>query len=357
VEDVVTGPNPDPAFWAGKRVLVNGHTGFKGAWLCLWLARMGAEVSALSLPPESRDALFTAADLDALVDGRFGDLRDLVAVRRWVRTGRPEIVIHMAAQALVRAGYADPEATYATNVMGTVHILEALRHDPDVRVALMVTSDKVYSPDEAAMPFPEGARLGGLDPYSASKAACETVIASYRDAYLRGRGVAVASARAGNVIGGGDWAADRLLPDLIRAWRSGVPARIRNPNAVRPWQHVLDPLLAYLILIERLWTRPELSGPYNIGPTAQGAGSVSRVVELAQEAWGGGGVVQDEEPGPLETARLTLNTEKTARTLGIPGSRWPLDTAVAATVDWYRRYLDGGDARALCADDIDRFLA
>jgi CDP-glucose 4,6-dehydratase len=276
---------PDPHFWRGKRVLLTGHTGFKGAWLALWLQRLGAQVTGVALPPATEPNLFTLARVEQGVETHFCDIRSAQALALRVRAARPEVVLHLAAQALVRPGYAAPLDTFATNVMGTAHLLDALRGLPEVRVAVVVTTDKVYRNREWAYPYREDDQLGGHDPYSASKAATELVTASYRDSFLAAQGVAVATARAGNVIGGGDWAQDRLLPDAVRAWGAGETLHIRRPHATRPWQHVLEPLAAYLRLAQRLWEQPGLAGAYNFGPLPHEAASVKHVIELAGWRW------------------------------------------------------------------------
>jgi CDP-glucose 4,6-dehydratase len=344
-------------FWSGKRVLLTGHTGFKGAWLALWLQRRGAKLTGLALDPEG-DALYLRARIEEGLHSRIADIRDADAVGEVVAEARPEIVFHFAAQALVRAGYADPLRTYDTNVRGTVHLLDALRHCSDVRVVVVVTTDKVYLTVHPPRPFNEDDALGGYDPYSASKAAAELVVASYRDAFLAARDVAVSTARAGNVIGGGDWAADRLIPDAVRAWSSDHLISIRRPAAVRPWQHVLEPLSGYMRLAECTWHQPELAGAYNIGPAADSAASVSEVVELARAAFGRGHWRADgRDPGPHETAHLTLDASRARTLLGVQ-PRWTLPQAVTRTMHWYRQVLhEGADARAVCLADIAAYEA
>ncbi|TAN26614.1 MAG: CDP-glucose 4,6-dehydratase [Castellaniella sp.] len=346
---------PDPEFWQGRRVLVTGHTGFKGSWLTLWLHRLGASVTGLALPPATVPNLYALARTDDLCESRFIDIRDAQATARLVHDTRPEVVFHLAAQALVRAGYADPISTYATNVMGTTHVLDALRNADGVRVAIMVTTDKVYRNLERPYPYREDDTLGGYDPYSASKAASELVISSYRDAYLSGRGVAVASARAGNVIGGGDWSPDRLIPDAVRCWQEGGQLAVRRPHATRPWQHVLEPVSAYLRLAECLYAEPTLAGAYNFGPPTHEAATVAEVIAQAQQAYGKGSIKWgDGTEGPHEAEWLALETAK-ARTCLAVRPRWNLHTAVARTMNWYREQRCGANALDLCEADIRAF--
>jgi CDP-glucose 4,6-dehydratase len=343
---------PDASFWRGKRVLLTGHTGFKGAWLAIWLHRLGAQVTGLSLEPATEPNLFSLAEVAGLCSSHVCDIRDASALAARVRSAEPQIVLHLAAQALVREGYASPLETFATNVMGTAHVLDALRATPGVRVAVVVTTDKVYRNLEQPYPYREDDALGGHDPYSASKAASEIVAASYRDAFLKARGVAVATARAGNVIGGGDWSADRLLPDAVRAWSAGAPLQIRRPEAVRPWQHVLEPLAGYLALAEGLWNDPGLAGGWNFGPLTHEAATVRTVVEIARSAWPRAEVIYgDGTEGPHEAGWLALEIAK-ARTALQFAPRWPLGETVHKTMAWYRQLNDGADARALCEAEI-----
>ena len=346
---------PDPAFWRGRRVLLTGHTGFKGAWLALWLTRLGARVTALAQEPAAMPNLFSLARLDALCDSQIGDIRHSAPVLAAVQAAQPEVVLHLAAQALVRQSYRVPLDTFSTNVMGTAKVLDALRGIPGVRVAVVVTTDKVYRNRETPYPYREDDALGGHDPYSASKAAAEIVTASYRDAFLAAQGVAVATARAGNVIGGGDWSEDRLIPDAVRAWQSGATLQVRRPQAVRPWQHVLEPLAAYLRLAEALWANPALAGGFNFGPHTHEAASVGTVIGLAREAFGCGDVeLGDGQDGPHEAAWLALEVAQARSQLGVQ-PRWRLHEAVARTMAWYARHAEGADARALCEADIEAF--
>ena len=354
VEDMVitNSANPVPDFWRGKRVLLTGHTGFKGAWMALWLHRLGAKVTGISLPPATAPNLFSLAGIQASTDSHFCDIRDATALAALIKKAQPEIVFHLAAQSLVHASYRDPLTTFATNIQGTANLLDALRFLDPVRVAVAITTDKVYKNLEQPYPYRETDALGGHDPYSASKAAAEIVIASYRDSYLDKKGIAVASARAGNVIGGGDWSADRLIPDAIRAWNANQPLQIRRPQAVRPWQHVLEPLAAYIKLAEQLWQQPALAGAYNFGPETQEAATVREVVQLAQSAYGKGQVAWgDGSEGPHEAGWLALEVAKARSVLGVKPC-WSLVESVQRTMHWYRRQHEGSDARALCEADI-----
>lgn len=342
-------------FWRNRRVLVTGHSGFKGSWLALWLSRLGANVTGVSQPPAKTQNLFDLIQVQGLCDSHFCDVRDNVTLNKIVQKAEPEIVFHLAAQALVRRSYDDPVDTFSTNLMGTVHMLDSLRRLDSVRVVVMVTTDKVYQNREWYWPYREGDALGGHDPYSASKAASELVIASYRDAFLREKGIAVASARAGNVIGGGDWSTDRLLPDAIKAWESGETLHVRLPNAVRPWQHVLEPLAGYLLLAEKLWAEPQLAGAYNFGPDHKDTISVKFLLNLALESYGDGDVVfSTTDSGPHESGLLALDTSKTRQAIGF-NPKWGIDKAVRTTVSWYCSHAQGADARNLCMSDLEEY--
>ena len=345
------------SFWRGKRVVLTGHTGFKGGWLALWLQRLGANVTGISLAPNTVPNLFELAHIKDGMNSYFCDIRDEEKLAKIVRETHPEVVFHLAAQPLVRASYCDPLATYATNVMGSANLLDALRGLDSIKVVVMVTTDKVYSNNEWIYPYRETDALGGHDPYSASKAASEIVIASYRDAYLREQGVAVAAARAGNVIGGGDWSKDRLIPDAIRAWQATTTLEVRRPQAIRPWQHVLEPLHGYLTLAQKLWHHPELAGAYNFGPHTHEAATVREVIELARTAFGRGEVIYGEgNVGPHEAGWLALETAKVQRTLNI-SAKWPLTETVQRTMVWYHAQQQGADARSLCETEINAFKA
>ena len=342
-------------FWHGKQVLLTGHTGFKGAWLSLWLCQMGATVNGISLPPSGTPNLFTLAEIGRMSKSHFVDIRDADAVSKIVKNVKPEIVFHLAAQALVRPSYRDPLETFTTNVIGTANILNALRGIDSVRSVVAVTSDKVYKNHENIRPYCEDDGLGGYDPYSSSKAASEMIITSFRDSYLTEREVAVASARAGNVIGGGDWSEDRLIPDAVRAWDSGLTLEIRRPNSVRPWQHVLEPLSGYLILAEKLYINSSLAGAFNFGPRNHEATTVQKVIELAKKAYGHGNILWvDSIEGPHEANFLSLDTSKSHEILGVT-PRWDLEEAIERTMGWYQNQKNGMQARKLCIVDIEAF--
>ncbi|MBU3672168.1 MAG: CDP-glucose 4,6-dehydratase [Sinobacteraceae bacterium] len=347
--------NPSGDHWRGKRVLVTGHSGFKGAWLTLWLHRLGAQVTGISLPPATEPNLFALAHIDTLCTSHFCDIRDFATLKPIIAAARPEVAFHLAAQPLVRASYREPVETFATNVLGTVHVLQALRAVPTLKAAVIVTTDKVYRNHEWVWPYRETDALGGHDPYSASKAAAEIVTASYRESFLREQGVALATARAGNVIGGGDWSEDRLIPDAIRAWQSGQSLTLRRPQATRPWQHVLEPLSGYLRLAEQLHVDPAAAGEYNFGPEPHEAASVQAVIERAQALYGSGDVVMTPTiEGPHEAGWLALEIAKARSVLGyIP--RWSLDESVRRTLEWYRAQAAASAARQLCEQDIAAF--
>lgn len=338
--------------WLGRRVLVTGHSGFKGTWLTRVLSRARAEVFGLSLDPPTEPSLFALAPQQLAHDGR-ADVRDLDAVRTAMQTAQPEVVLHLAAQALVRHSYVDPVETFSTNVMGTLNVLEAVTSTPSVRAVVIVTTDKVYENDGLGRPFAETSPLGGHDPYSASKAAAELVTHSYRASFLAKKGVLVGSARAGNVIGGGDFARDRLLPDLIRAFESGVVARIRNPKATRPFQHVLDPVFAYIALAERLLAGDASAArAYNFGPPADEVLEVHQVADRAVAAWGAE-ARWDSDPGPhpVEAPALALDPTKADAELGVRSLFGSLE-AVERTVAFHRALSSGETAFDLMEREI-----
>lgn len=345
-------------FWAGKRVLLTGHTGFKGGWLALWLASMGARVMGYALAPSTQPSLWQYSEGYSGLSSTIADVRDLATFSETVKTFRPEIVFHLAAQALVRASYEDPVGTYSANVMGTVHVLEAVRQMTGVRAVVVVTSDKCYENREWVWGYRESEPMGGRDPYSNSKGCAELVTAAYRASYFSAAGsAAVASARAGNVIGGGDWAADRIVPDIVRAAIAGDPVRIRNPNATRPWQHVLEPLSGYLQLAEALCNAPaEHTEGWNFGPTDEDAVPVGQIVSTVSRLWGPAARwVADKGPHPHEAHFLKLDSSKARSRLGWR-PRLGLASALEWTVEWYKTQAQGGDARALTLAQIERYM-
>jgi CDP-glucose 4,6-dehydratase len=356
VEKLVT---PQPGFWAGKRVLVLGHTGFKGAWLSLWLRRLNANVFGLSLPPADQPNLFTAAALGSAIDSGFADISDLDALTRAMRRIQPQLVFHLAAQSLVRLSYCEPVRTFATNVMGTVHVLAAVQATVSVRCLVVVTSDKCYQNRERLRPYREEEPLGGDDPYSGSKACAELVTAAWRRSFCPPDGtrrLGIASARAGNVYGGGDWALDRLVPDCMRALGGGRPVGIRNPRSIRPWQHVLDPLCGYMILAERLWDEPEAYGEaWNFGPPGDEVRPVGWIASRIAELWGDGARWETTPSDSRhEAALLKVDAAKARARLGW-SQRLPLETGLDWTVEWYRAFGQGRAARELTEEQIDRF--
>lgn len=348
-----------PAFWQGRRVFITGHTGFKGAWLALWLKKLGASIAGYALPPPTRPSLFELAGVRDALDSTEGDVRDLERLQAAVRAAAPEIVFHLAAQSLVRPSYGDPVGTFSTNVVGTVNLLEACRDARAVRALVVVTSDKCYEEGNGGRPYRESDPLGGHDPYSASKACAEIATAAYRRSFLGApeSRTAVASARSGNVIGGGDWSPDRLVTDLVEAFRAGRRPRLRNPGATRPWQHVLDPLSGYLTLAEQLCAQGQrFAEPWNFGPVSGSSATVQAVADRVARLWGPDAAWElDNGAQPREAPALELDAGKAQQRLG-----WrpllDLDAAVAWTVAWYKSWNQGSNARVLADDQIGRYM-
>ena len=330
----------NPAFWRGKRVLLTGHTGFKGSWLSLWLQSMGAQVTGYALAPPTNPSLFKIAEVAQGMTSVIGDIRDLAKLQAVFAEHRPEIVIHMAAQPLVRYSYHNPVETYSTNVMGTVHLLEAVRNTPGVKAVVNVTTDKCYENKEWNWGYRENEPMGGHDPYSNSKGCSELVTSAYRSSFFQDKGISLASARAGNVIGGGDWAADRLIPDILRAFEANQAVIVRNPNATRPWQHVLEPLGGYLTLAENLYTHGQMYAEgWNFGPHDDDARAVQWIVEHMANTWGkGASWQQDGGVHPHEANYLKLDIAKAQARLGWK-PRWALSTALEKITAWHRAYL------------------
>ena len=344
-----------PDFWRGRRVLVTGHTGFKGSWASLWLKSLGAEVVGYSIGVPTNPSLFELASVEKGLTHVEGDVRDGRQLAQVVERHRPEVVVHMAAQPFVRRSYREPVATFETNVLGTVNVLEAAR-GADVGIVVNVTSDKCYL-DTGSVPHREGDPKGGSDPYSASKACAEIVSDAYRTAFFANEGPALASARAGNVIGGGDWGEDRLVGDVMTAALERRPVLLRNPDAVRPWQHVLNPLEGYLLLAERLWNDRSLVGGWNFGPDETDERPVRAVVARIAELWGDGFAwVQDERKQPHERRVLRLDSSRARERLGW-APRWDLEKAIESVVDWYRAYQAGEDMRVVVLEQIKAYQA
>jgi len=345
--------------WRGRRVLLTGHTGFKGSWLALWLTRLGADVVGLSLPADEV-SLFRQAAIDELVTHREGDIRDLGAVEAAMAAARPDVVFHLAAQPLVRLSYDCPIETFATNVQGTVHVLDACRRMPTVKAIVCITSDKCYENREWVWPYRETDPFGGHDPYSASKGAAEVVISAYRRSYFNTEdGPKLASVRAGNVIGGGDWATDRLIPDIIRAVIAGEPPLIRSPDSIRPWQHVLEALGGYLMIAEHLLERHDWAAEgWNFGPAEGDARPVSWIADYLTHAWGRAGWINQasDRAQTHEANVLKLDCAKARSQLG-----WrpilSLETALDRVVDWHRHVDGGGDARTITLSQLDDYSA
>lgn len=358
VEKMAMSVAANPAFWHGKRVFLTGHTGFKGSWLSLWLQSMGAQVSGFALAPSSTPSLFAAARVADGMQSTFGDIRDAQALRDALQAAQPEIVIHMAAQALVRYSYEHPVETYSTNVMGLVNLFEAVRATPGIKAVLNVTSDKCYDNKEWPWGYRENEALGGYDPYSNSKACAELVTSAYRNSFFNPaqyavHGVALGSGRAGNVIGGGDWAGDRLVPDMVRAITAGQPVRIRSPHAIRPWQHVLEPLSGYLALAERLYADgAAFAEGFNFGPHDTDARPVQWIIERLCAQWGDGAAWElDGAPQPHEAIYLKLDCSKARARLDWQ-PRWQLQRTLDEIVAWHKAHARGDDMRSVTLAQI-----
>jgi CDP-glucose 4,6-dehydratase len=347
-------------FWNGKRVLLTGHTGFKGSWTSLWLQELGAEVTGFALPPPTDPSLFEQADVTSGMASRIGDIRDLDVLAQCLAEVRPEIVLHMAAQPLVRLSYEIPVETYATNVMGTVHLLEAIRQAGGVRAVVNITSDKCYENREQLTGYREEDPMGGHDPYSNSKGCAELVTASYRKSFFSKADnghCALASARAGNVIGGGDWASDRLIPDLLASFAQGESVEIRNPQAIRPWQHVLEPLSGYLELAERLYLDGSAyAEAWNFGPDTADEKPVQYIVEKLVQYWGSGAAWRhDTGTHPHEANFLKLDCSKARQRLGWHPV-WGLDETLQRIVRWHKAWLAGENMRACTLAEINDYM-
>lgn len=345
-------------FWSGKRVFLSGHTGFKGSWLSVWLQMLGAKVTGLALDPPSTPNMFDVVSASEGMQSYIGDIRDLAVVKKAMMVAKPDIVIHMAAQALVRYSYDNPVETYATNVMGTVHVLEAARQVSSVKSIVVVTSDKCYENKEWCWGYRENEAMGGYDPYSNSKGCAELVTSAYRNSYFSGTdSLGLGSGRAGNVIGGGDWALDRLIPDIVQAFNDEREVCIRSPGAIRPWQHVLEPLHGYLTLAERLWSAPkQYSCGWNFGPLESDVQPVEWIVERMQRLWGEGAAWRlDAAEQPHEAHYLKLDCAKAHGELQWR-PRLNLDVALQWTVEWYKAFYDGADIRQFTEKQIKEYM-
>lgn len=344
-------------FWQGKRVFLTGHTGFKGGWLSLWLQQMGAEVYGFALAPSTTPNLFESAGVvSGMADSTIADIRDVDALTRALKQAQPEIVFHLAAQPLVRYSYKSPVETYAVNVMGTINLFEAIRASDTVRAVINVTTDKCYENREWEWPYRENEAMGGHDPYSSSKACSELVTAAYRRSFFEAQGVALASARAGNVIGGGDWSEDRLIPDFLRAIDDNKPVVIRSPEAIRPWQHVLEPLSGYLTLAERLYQDGEnYACAWNFGPNDQDARTVGWIIERMVQRMPGASWRLDGAPKVHEAHTLKLDSSKAKNALGWQ-PQWSLEQALDRVVEWHQAWRLGNDMRAQCREQIAAYI-
>lgn len=345
------------AFWAGRRVFLTGHTGFKGSWLSLWLQELGASVTGFSLPPPTEPSLFHVARVEDKMRSLTGDIRDLEALRTAISSDEPEVIIHMAAQSLVRYSYTNPVETYATNVLGTVHVLEAARQVSSVRAIVNVTSDKCYENKEWVWGYRETEPMGGFDPYSSSKGCSELVTSAYRRSFMHQAKIALASARAGNVIGGGDWSTDRLIPDILRSIEAGKAVPIRSPKSIRPWQHVLEPLRGYLLLAEKLYkVGDNFADGWNFGPSEEDAKPVEWIVNELTQLWGEGAKWEkDSREHPHEAGYLRLDCSKAHALLGWR-PRWSLAETLKAIVNWHRSYLNGTDMREYSIEQIRSYI-
>jgi CDP-glucose 4,6-dehydratase len=343
-------------FWQGKKVFLTGHTGFKGGWLALWLNSLGAKVYGYALNPPTSPNFFGVANVaESLADSTIADIRDASSLEKAMISAQPDIVFHLAAQPLVRYSYTDPVETYATNVMGTVNLFEAVRKTPTVRAVINITTDKCYENKESMRPYSEDDAMGGYDPYSSSKGCSELVTAAYRRSFLAGAGIAVASARAGNVIGGGDWAEDRLIPDFLRAMDSNQTLTIRSPNAIRPWQHVLEPLAGYLLLAERLCMQGELFAQgWNFGPADEDAQTVAWILDKLASITPDATWQLDKTPQLHEANYLKLDNSKARNQLGWQ-PRWSLEVALNKIMDWHQTWHAGGDMRAYSLAQINEY--
>ena len=345
----------DKDFWQGRRVFLTGHTGFKGSWLSLWLSSLGAEVKGFSLKPPTAPSLFKEAKIDSVIDSQIDDIRDLKVLKKSIVDFNPDILIHMAAQPLVRYSYDAPIETYETNVMGTVNILESARHCENLKAIVNITTDKCYENDGRSKGYKENDPMGGYDPYSSSKGCAELVTSAYRRSFLQDKGVGIASVRAGNVIGGGDWADDRLIPDILRSFEKSEPVIIRNPKAIRPWQHVLEPLSGYLILAEKLYkNQQEYAEGWNFGPNDQDAKSVDWILNKMTLKWPNSSWKLDKNSNPHEASFLKLDIAKAESRLNWKPV-WELSHTLEKIIEWHQAWLNNENMQTICLSEIEEY--
>ncbi len=356
MESVDRSMKAEAAFYRGKRIFITGHTGFKGSWLSFWLSQWGADVTGYALSPMAEPNLYSLAGIDKRVHSVIGDIRDLISLQRAFEACRPEIVIHLAAQPIVREGYKDPVTTYSTNVMGTVNLLECVRQSPTVKSFLNVTTDKVYQNNEWLWGYRETDCLDGQDPYANSKSCSELVTYSYRKSFFADKNIAISTARAGNVIGGGDFSVDRIVPDCVRAAMVKEPIQVRNPNSIRPYQHVLEPLYAYLTICQAQYEKPELAGAYNVGPDDTDCVRTAELAEMFCRAWGEGQTWETVDVGgPHEANLLKLDCAKIKAAFGWR-PRWNAQMAIEKTVEWTKTWQAGKDITATMEKQIEEFI-
>ena len=343
-------------FWKGKKVLITGHTGFKGSWLSILLSQLGADISGISLLPKTEPSLFNSANLNNFLNSYIFDLTDLSKLKKVISSIQPNVVFHLAAQPLVRQSYSNPIETINTNVIGTANLLESIRLKSDPKVALFISTDKVYKNIDSYLPFREEDKLGGHDPYSSSKAAAEIIIDSYKASFSEEL-PSISTIRAGNVIGGGDWSKDRILPDAIRSWEKGESLFLRNPKSVRPWQHVLEPIFGYVQIAQKQWNDDKLASHYNIGPSTDQFITVEELVNLAAKNFKGAKVsyLDSDDDKLFESKNLTIENAKARLKLNIKPI-WTYDKAVIKTIDWHSKFIHGEKAMELCLQDINNYL-
>jgi len=345
----------DQNFWQGKRVFLTGHTGFKGSWMALWLNSLGAIVKGYALSPPTDPSLFNEAKIDSIIDSQIGDIRDLELFKRSLTDFNPDILIHMAAQPLVRSSYANPVETYETNVMGTVNVLESARACKNLKAIINITTDKCYENDGRSQGYKESDPMGGYDPYSNSKGCAELVTSAYRRSFLQEQGIKLASVRAGNVIGGGDWADDRLIPDILRSFEKNKPIVIRNPKATRPWQHVLEPLSGYLILAQKLYEdQKEYAEGWNFGPNEKDVKPVDWILDKMIVKWPSSSWELDKNSNPHEADFLKLDISKAESKLGW-NPVWELSQTLDKIIDWHKNWLNKEDMQAICLAEIEEY--